>query len=226
VPFITGSTSTTSAGTTTPFTTIERQDVGVTLKVTPHIGEGGTLRLEVSQEVSSIAPTSSIGAATADLVTNKRAVQTTVLADDKQTIVLGGMMQNDNNQSLNSVPGLGSIPYIGALFRSKANSYTKDNLLIFLQPTILRDGSNVDGISQDRYSQIRELQLQLDPNGQFSRLPINANQVYASAVTNMNPALTKALNDDFADRSRKAKTTTALVQPQASIPDPTPIAQP
>ncbi|HEY4714520.1 MAG TPA: type II secretion system protein GspD, partial [Aquirhabdus sp.] len=183
------------------FTTVERKDVGVTLKVTPHIGEGGTLRLEVEQEVSSIAPTSSLGAATSDLVTNKRSVKTTVLADDQQTIVLGGMMQDDNNQSLDQVPGLGRIPLIGGLFRSKGNSYTKNNLLIFLQPTILRDGNNVDSLSQERYNQIRVLQLELDPKGNFNRLPLNVNEVYAKAATDVNPALTSAIKSNFASRS-------------------------
>ncbi len=210
VPFITGTTATSASvgGTTTPFTTVERKDVGVTLKVTPHIGEGGTLRLEVEQEVSSIAPTSSLGAATSDLVTNKRSVKTTVLADDQQTIVLGGMMQDDNNQSLDQVPGLGRIPLIGALFRSKASSYTKNNLLIFLQPTILRDGNNVDSLSQERYNQIRVLQLELDPKGNFNRLPLNVNQVYAKTATDVNPALTSAIRSNFASRSNDTKNTT------------------
>ena len=210
VPFITGTTATSASvvGTTTPFMTVERKDVGVTLKVTPHIGEGGTLRLEVEQEVSSIAPTSSLGAATSDLVTNKRSVKTTVLADNEQTIVLGGMMQDDNNQSLDQVPGLGRIPLIGALFRSKASSYTKNNLLIFLQPTILRDGNNVDSLSQERYNQIRVLQLELDPKGNFNRLPLNVNQVYAKASTDVNPALTSAIRSNFASRSNDTKNTT------------------
>lgn len=207
VPFITGTTATTASvgGTTTPFTTVERKDVGVTLKVTPHIGEAGTLRLEVEQEVSSIAPTSSLGAATSDLVTNKRSVKTTVLADDQQTIVLGGMMQDDNNQSLDQVPVLGKIPLFGALFRSKANSYTKNNLLIFLQPTILRDGNNVDSLSQERYNQIRILQLGLDPKGNFNRLPLNVNQIYTQAATDVNPALTSAIKSSFAPQSTEPK---------------------
>ena len=228
VPFVTGSTQTTTGGTSTPFTTIERKDVGVTLKVTPHIGEGGTLRLEVEQEVSSIAPTSSLAAATSDLVTNKRSVKTTVLADDQQTIVLGGMMQDDNNQSLSQVPGLGRIPLIGGLFRSKANSYQKNNLLIFLQPTILRDGSNVDSISQDRYNRIRILQLQLDPKGQFNRLPLLANQVYAQAANDVNPALTSALTTDLARNkpsvvNKKTAPTTAQPNSGGVV---TPTAQP
>ncbi len=208
VPFITGTTATTAAvgGTTTPFTTVERKDVGVTLKVIPHIGEGGTLRLEIEQEVSAIVPTSSLTASTSDVVTSKRSVKTTVLADNGQTIVLGGMMQDDNTQSVNAVPGLGSIPLIGGLFRSKANSYNKDNLLIFLQPTILRDGINADSLSQERYDQIRVLQLELDPKGGFSRLPLDVNQVYAQAAVGVNPVLTSAMKSNL--NKHKAAATT------------------
>jgi len=223
VPFITGSTTTTSAGTTTPFTTIERKDVGVTLKVIPHIGEGGTLRLEVEQEVSSIAPTNTIGATTADLVTNKRSVKTTVLADDQQTIVLGGMMQDDNNQELDQVPGLGRIPLIGGLFRSRSSSFTKNNLLIFLQPTILRDGQNIDTISQDRYEDIRSLQLQLDPKGQLTHLPPSANQMFSKSSAVINPALAHAMSADLGRGDHTPE------QPFAQAPaaaDPTPPAQP
>jgi len=199
VPFITGSTATTASvgGTTTPFTTVERKDVGVTLKVTPHIGEGGTLRLEIEQEVSAIVPTSSLTATTSDVVTSKRSVKTTVLADNGQTIVLGGMMQDDNTQSVNAVPWLGSIPWLGALFRSKANSYSKNNLLIFLQPTILRDGNNADSLSQERYDQIRVLQLELDPKGGFSRLPLDVNQVYTQAAVGVNPVLMSAIKSNL-----------------------------
>ncbi len=219
VPFITGSTATTASvgGTTTPFTTVERKDVGVTLKVTPHIGEGGTLRLEIEQEVSAIVPTSSLTATTSDVVTSKRSVKTTVLADNGQTIVLGGMMQDDNTQSVNAVPGLGSIPLLGALFRSKANSYSKNNLLIFLQPTILRDGNNADSLSQERYDQIRVLQLELDPKGGFSRLPLDVNQVYTQAAVGVNPVLTSALKSNL--NKHKAST-----QQPADVETPVAIA--
>lgn len=219
VPFITGSTATTASvgGTTTPFTTVERKDVGVTLKVTPHIGEGGTLRLEIEQEVSAIVPTSSLTATTSDVVTSKRSVKTTVLADNGQTIVLGGMMQDDNSQSVNAVPGLGSIPWVGALFRSKANSYSKNNLLIFLQPTILRDGTNADSLSQERYDQIRVLQLELDPKGGFSRLPLDVNQVYTQAAVGVNPVLTSALKSNL--NKHKAAT-----QQPANVETPVAIA--
>lgn len=199
VPFITGTTATTAAvgGTTTPFTTVERKDVGVTLKVTPRIGEGGTLRLEIEQEVSAIVPTSSLSAATSDVVTSKRAVKTTVLADDGQTIVLGGMMKDDNTQSASAIPFLGRIPLLGALFRSKAKSYAKDNLLIFIQPTILRDSASADELSQSRYNQVRTLQLELDSRGSFTRLPLDVDQIYAQASTGVTPALSSTVKSNL-----------------------------
>jgi general secretion pathway protein D len=199
VPFITGTTATTAAvgGTTTPFTTVERKDVGVTLKVTPHIGEGGTLRLEIEQEVSALVPTSSLAARTSDVVTSKRAVKTTVLADDRQTIVLGGMMQDDNTQSASSVPFLGRIPLLGALFRSKSKSYAKDNLLIFLQPTILRDSDSAYELSQGRYNQVRTLQLELDAKGSFTRLPLDVDQIYEQASTGVTPALSSSIKSNL-----------------------------
>jgi general secretion pathway protein D len=180
VPFITGSTTTGSGGTSNPFTTIERKDVGISLKVIPHVGDGGSVRLEVSQEVSSLVPSVS-GINSADLITNKRLIKTTILADDQQTIALGGLIQDDSTQSLSQVPGLGRLPLIGGLFRSKSNEQTKRNLLVFLQPTILRGNEGVRELSQTRYNQIRTLQLRLDQKGDFSRLPTELAEVYSPA---------------------------------------------
>jgi general secretion pathway protein D len=188
VPFITGSTTSSSSGTSNPFTTIERKDVGINLKVIPHIGEGGTVRLEVAQEVSAVVPAVS-GINSADLITNKRYIKTTILADDQQTIALGGLIQDDSKQSLSQVPGLGGLPLIGGLFRSKGNQNTKRNLLVFLQPTILRDNNGATALSQQRYNQIRTLQLELDQNGEFTRLPARVTQVYDTGASEVSPAL-------------------------------------
>lgn len=131
VPFVTGSVSTGSSGTVNPYTTVERKDVGVTLKVIPHIGEGGTVRLEVEQEVSNVQ--SSKGQA-ADLITNKRAIKTAVLAEHGQTVVLGGLVSDDVEFNNQGIPGLSSIPYLGRLFRSDTRSNVKRNLLVlFIQ---------------------------------------------------------------------------------------------
>ena len=181
VPFITGSSTSSGAGTSNPFTTIERQDVGITLKVVPHIGEGGTVKLEVEQEVSSVVP-SVAGVNSADLITNKRSIKTTILADDGQTIVLGGLIQEDNSRSVSEVPLLGKIPLLGHLFRSKSDSKTKRNLLVFLQPLILRDSASAAALTSQQYSQTRMMQLEVNAKGKFSRLPEQINQIYQGAV--------------------------------------------
>jgi general secretion pathway protein D len=177
VPFITGSTTSGGSGTSNPFTTIERQDVGITLKVVPHIGEGGAVRLEVEQEVSSVVPSVS-GVNSADLITNKRSIKTTILADDGQTIVLGGLIQDDSKLSVSEVPLLGKVPVLGYLFRSKSNSKTKRNLLVFLQPQILRDSESALAISAGKYNLTRGLQLRVGARGELMQLPESINQVY------------------------------------------------
>src|SRR5690606_24666899 len=139
VPFQTGSYTTTSDGANNPFTTIERQDIGVILKVTPHINEGATLRLEIEQEISSIAPAASLNAGAVDLITNKRSIKSTILADDGQVVVLGGLIQDDITQSVSKVPLLGDIPWLGRLFRSTTDTHVKRNLMVFLRPSVIRD---------------------------------------------------------------------------------------
>lgn len=182
VPFITGSTTSGGSGTSNPFTTIERQDVGITLKVVPHIGEGGAVRLEVEQEVSSVVP-SVAGVNSADLITNKRSIKTTILADDGQTIVLGGLIQDDSKLSVSEVPLLGKVPVLGYLFRSKSNSKTKRNLLVFLQPQILRDSNSALAISTRKYDLTRGLQLRIGSKGELIQLPESINQVYQGTTT-------------------------------------------
>lgn len=177
VPFITGSTTTVGSGVTNPFTTIQRQDVGITLKVTPTITDGGTVRLSVEQEVSSVVP-SVAGINSSDIITNKRAIQTSILADNGQTIVLGGLVQDDIKTSVSKVPLLGDIPGLGVLFRSTSESRIKRNLLVFLQPTILRSGEQAEQITQRQYGAIRRLDFGLDENGQLIRLPSKVQDVY------------------------------------------------
>ncbi len=177
VPFITGSSTSTGAGTNNPFTTIERQDVGITLKVIPHIGEGGTVRLEVEQEVSAVVP-SAEGIQSADLITNKRSIKTTILADDGQTIVLGGLIQDDVKKSVAKVPLLGDIPVLGYLFRASSSSKVKRNLLVFLRPTLLRDTASTAELSARHYENIRSLQVNVSKNGKLSRLPENIEAIY------------------------------------------------
>lgn len=180
VPFVTGSVSTGSSGTVNPYTTVERKDVGVTLKVIPHIGEGGTVRLEVEQEVSNVQ--SSKGQA-ADLITNKRAIKTAVLAEHGQTVVLGGLVSDDVEFNNQGIPGLSSIPYVGRLFRSDTRSNVKRNLLVFIHPTIVGDANDVRRLSQQRYSQLYSLQLAMDKNGNFAKLPEQVDDVYNQKMT-------------------------------------------
>ncbi len=157
VPFQTGSYTTDAAGANNPFTTVERQDVGVKLKVIPHINDGATLRLEIDQEISSLAPASTATAGASDLITNKRSIKSTVLAEDGQIVVLGGLIQDDVTQSVSKVPLLGDIPWLGALFRSSKDVHTKRNLMVFLRPMIIRDATGLAAISGKKYSDIRIL---------------------------------------------------------------------
>ncbi|MGW8190074.1 type II secretion system secretin GspD [Sphingomonas hankookensis] len=152
VPFVTGSILT-GNGTANPYTTIERKDVGITLRVLPRINAGDTIRLEVSQEASSIAPTQVSGAA--DIITNKRSANTTVLADNGQTIVLGGLTSDDYQRLRSQVPILGSLPVIGELFKGRQESRQKRTLFVFLKPTILRNGADATEATRARYDRLR-----------------------------------------------------------------------
>lgn len=173
VPFVTGSAATTTNG-VNPYTTVERKDVGVTLKVVPHIGEGGTVRLEVEQEVSAVQDKGQAQ----DLITSKRAIKTAILAEHGQTIVLGGLISDNSISNRQAVPGLGSLPGIGRLFRSDASLNEKRNLLVFIHPTIIGDRDDVQRISQRRYDQLYSLQLAMDSEGNFAKLPAQVEDVY------------------------------------------------
>ena len=157
VPFVTGRYTSTGNTTnpTSPFQTIERQDVGITLKVTPHINEGDSLILELEQEVSSLT-----GASSSDLITNQRKISTSVMAQDGETIVLGGLVKDDVQESVQKVPLLGDIPVLGRLFRSNNTKITKTNLLVFIRPTIIRSADRLRGATAEKYGYIRELQLE------------------------------------------------------------------
>lgn len=153
VPFRTGS-FTIDGNSTDPFTTIQREDVGITLRVAPRINEGDVVRLAVAQEVSSLVDTNVLGAA--DLITNRRSIETTVLADDGETIVLGGLITDDQLAAESKVPLLGDIPVAGRLFRSDSVNRTKRTLFVFLRPTILRNRTAVSQVSQSKYERLRQ----------------------------------------------------------------------
>ncbi|WP_313025780.1 type II secretion system secretin GspD [Pseudomonas lopnurensis] len=175
VPFQTGSYTTDASGANNPFTTIERQDIGVTLKVTPHINEGATLRLQIEQEISSIAPSASLTAQAVDLVTNKRAIKSTILAEDGQVIVLGGLIQDDVTRTNAKVPLLGDIPLLGALFRSTQETHIKRNLMVFLRPTVIRDRAGLAALSGKKYSDIRVIETD---SASPTILPANPTQLF------------------------------------------------
>jgi len=159
VPFVTGSfaAATTAAaggvGAVNPFQTIERKDVGLTLRIKPQISEGSTVRLEIYQEVSSVNTTARAGAS--DLVTDKRSLETKVVVDDGNTIVLGGLIQNTLNVTTQQIPLLGDIPFLGALFRYKSEERKRTNLMIFLRPVIIRSVDDGYRVTVDRYEYLR-----------------------------------------------------------------------
>jgi len=160
VPFITGQYAISGAATTpTPFQTIERKDVGLTLRIKPQISEGGAVRLQIYQEVSSIQDRTNV----AGVITNKRSVESTVLVDDGQIVVIGGLMQDSVSDGLEKVPVLGDLPVLGSLFRYNTRSRSKTNLMVFLRPTLLRNAQGADALTSQRYDFIRSEQQNAAP---------------------------------------------------------------
>ena len=158
VPFITGSYAQTGgAATATPFQTIERKDVGLTLRIKPQVSEGGTIKLQVYQEVSSVQAQTINNAA--GVITNKRSLESTVLVDEGQIIVLGGLIQDSVTNGVDKVPVLGDIPLLGNLFRHETRQHTKTNLMVFIRPYVMRNGQAHQGLTQDRYEYLRGEQL-------------------------------------------------------------------
>lgn len=158
VPTITGSTA--GANNENPFQTVEREDIGIKLNVTPQINEGNAVQLVIEQEVSSLS-----GATAVDITINKRTLKTTVMADDGETIVLGGLIDEDVQESESKIPLLGDIPLVGALFRSTSTTKQKRNLMVFLRPTIVRDSGTASGLSSRKYNYMRAQQLQRNEEG-------------------------------------------------------------
>ena len=163
VPFLTGSYTNTGVGNgaQNPFQTIERQSVGVTLKVTPQINEGDSVVLDIVQEVSSIAPSR----LASDVITNERKIETMVLANDNDIVVLGGLVKDEVQDSSEGVPFLSSIPLLGRLFRSDVVTVSKSNLLVFIRPTIIRDDEDLAGATAEKYRFIRDEQLERRERG-------------------------------------------------------------
>jgi general secretion pathway protein D len=163
VPFITGQYTNTGTSTSSPFQTIERKDVGTTLRIKPQIGENGTVRMTIYQESSSIAGTTAVGTDNAGPTTNKRSIESTIVVDDGQIIVLGGLIEDNYTSNRSKVPLLGDIPFLGALFRSENRTRKRTNLMVFLRPVVMRDQAGSNKISLDRYDFIRGQQLDSQP---------------------------------------------------------------
>ncbi|WP_376689863.1 type II secretion system secretin GspD [Wenzhouxiangella sp. EGI_FJ10409] len=160
VPFLSGSYSTqgvsTGEGQVNPFQTINREEIGIKLNVTPHINEGDSIMLDISQEISKLVP--STGAV--DLVTDKRTISTRVMVPDGSVLVLGGLMSDDLQEGREEVPGLGRIPLLGELFRYRTSNKVKRNLMVFIRPKILHDEALMDSVTRSKYTRIRDTQLE------------------------------------------------------------------
>lgn len=164
VPFVTGqyTNNNTNAGSVNPFQTIERKDVGLTLRVKPQISERGTIKLQIYQEVSRLDPASVYSST--GLITNKRSIESSVLVEDGAIVVLGGLLQDEYGSSEERVPGLADLPLFGNLFRAESRSRKKTNLMVFLRPVVVRDGSSTESLSLDRYEQMRSIQIDSQPS--------------------------------------------------------------
>ncbi|MBP5951277.1 type II secretion system secretin GspD [Pseudomonas sp. P42] len=181
IPFVSGSYVTGGGGTSNnPFQTVTREEVGLKLNVRPQISEGGTVKLDIYQEVSSIDERASNSATSAGIVTNKRAIDTSILLDDGQIMVLGGLLQDGYSQSNDAVPWLSTIPGLGALFRNERRAITKTNLMVFLRPYIIRDSEAGRSITLNRYDFMRRAQGGLQPERSWAMPDMQAPQLPAA----------------------------------------------
>ncbi len=196
VPFITGQSST-AGGVTNPFQTIQRKDIGLTLRVKPQITDGDTVRLKIYQEMSSISINAAVKGA--DLITNKRSIKTVVLANNGQIIVLGGLMRDDNTASVQRVPCIGSIPILSEPFKFTDNTHRKTNLMVFLRPHIIKSSDQIDRLTNEKYSDIKKLYEK----------PIQGGSIIFPEAKRKLPPYVQSTNDDKPSK----KTPPATVAP-------------
>ncbi|MEY4864054.1 MAG: type secretion system secretin GspD [Pseudomonadota bacterium] len=217
VPFITGSFANTGSagGAVNPFQTIERRDVGTTLRVRPQVAEGGTVRMQIFQEVSSVQDAS----LAAGLITNKRAIESNVLVDDGQLVVLGGLIEERLEGSVGMVPGLGKLPYIGNLFRYDNRKRVKTNLMVFLRPVVIRNPDASQRVTADRYDYIRMMQgdsrvtpSELMPESEFKPSILSPMPPAPGRAGMAPPSLAPSINEALPDRWREVPATPAAVQ--------------
>ena len=196
VPVITGSTL--GGNNQNPFQQVDRKEIGVKLKIKPQINEGDAVKLAIEQEVSSIAGTTGV-----DIITNKRTIKNSVLVEDGDTIVLGGLVDDDVQESVQKVPILGDIPLLGHLFKSQKSTKVKRNLLVFVRPTIIRDAETMSQLSARKYDSIRKAQLEAQDDG-----------------INLMPGEDTALMPEWEDRPKP------VLRPEDMNKSPTPEAPP
>ncbi|SNS18433.1 type II secretion system protein D (GspD) [Noviherbaspirillum humi] len=223
VPFITGQYTTAAAG-TNPFQTIERRDVGLSLRVRPQISEGGTIKLGIYQETSSIRDTSN----TAGIITNKRSIESNVLVDDGQVIVLGGLIEDTAQGGEEKVPGLGDLPVVGGLFKYQNRKQTKTNLMVFLRPTVIRSSEQNTSVMADRYDYIRGVETQAQPanslvlpNIQAPVLPpLQDGRPVGGAVLNVPPARREGIGEGAINTTTQPVIGTEPAPAQTPLPAP------
>ena len=215
VPFVTGqyTSNNTSGASVNPFQTIERKDVGLTLRVRPQISENGTVKMQIFQEVSSVQA-GSINSASG-LITNKRSIESNVAVDNGSIVVLGGLLQDEYAGNEQKLPGLGDLPLIGRLFKSETRSRKKTNLMVFLRPVVVRDNASSESLALDRYDLMRVQQVNAQPTPS-SVLPINASAVMPPLTPQTQPASSPA-----SPSSPSAAMPRAQTQPAPAAPLPT-----
>ncbi|NOT12395.1 MAG: type II secretion system secretin GspD [Methylococcaceae bacterium] len=168
IPIVSGSYTTNTSGSSNPFQTVQRQDIGIKLKVTPQINEGNAIKLKVLQEVSSVEPDPGSSSSSSSGVTiNKREIDTSVLVDDGKILVLGGLIQDDVQESITKVPLLGDLPYLGHLFQFRESDVVKKNLMVFLRPVIMRDPEKSSILTNEKYNNLRSHQQRSGKEGVF-----------------------------------------------------------
>lgn len=212
VPFVTGqftNTGNNSTGSVNPFQTIERKDVGLTLKVRPQISENGTVKMAIFQEVSNVLA-SSLNSPTG-LITNKRTIESNVLVEDGNIVVLGGLLQDEYAGNQEKVPGVSDVPFFGNLFKSESRSRKKTNLMVFLRPVVVRDARATDKLSMDRYDQMRSGMQDAQPKPS-TLVPINEAAVLPPVADARAPA------DAAANTKVEAPTQQLAPQPETDAP--------
>jgi general secretion pathway protein D len=216
VPFVTGQYTNTGTATTSPFQTIDRKDVGITLRIKPQVGDDGTVRMTIYQESSSVSAAPAVGTAlNSGPTTDQRVIDTNVIVNDGDVVVLGGLIQDSFTDTKSKVPLLGDLPVVGGLFRSESRSKQRRNLMVFLRPVVLRDSAAGVKLTQERYDAIRNSQQLQQPEkrnfmGNVNEAPILPEIQHPSQEREAPPPLSPA------DTTTPAKRPVAPAAPASS----------